>query len=41
MSPPPVEAWEGLRRVRGPVVAGAASGGEQGRALACELRSDY
>ena len=40
VSPPPVEAWEGLRRVRGPVVAGA-SGGEQGRALACELRSDY
>ena len=40
VSPPPVEAWEGLRRVRGPVVAGA-SGGEQARALACELRSDY
>ena len=40
MSPPPVEAWDVLRRVRGPVVAGA-SGGEEGRTLACELRSDY
>ena len=40
MSPPPVEAWEVLRRVRGRVVVGA-SGGEQARALACELRSDY
>ena len=40
VSPPPVEAWEGLRRVRGPVVAGA-SGGEEGRTLACELRFDY
>ena len=40
MSPPPVEAWEVLSRVRGPVVAGA-SGGEDARALACELRSDY
>ena len=40
MSPPPVEAMDVLRRVRGPVVAGA-SGGEEARALACELRSDY
>ena len=40
MSPPPVEAWEVLRRDRGPAVVGA-SGGEQGRALACELTSDY